>query len=144
MIQFLAYLAPRRRSVNDLTHATKYGSLVYCLESNDHPADVSLRDVAHSLTQSLDSVEFRASRLSVPTCSPALALRRPALQPRQLYREATAQLPHAIRIKLVPYYVWGNRGDPEMSVWRRALAQLSISPSFSFSPPDSSSSHPIL
>ena len=101
--------------------AVKYGPLVYCLESNDLPADVSLRDVALSLTNSLHSVEFKREQIAgadVLTLSlPALALQRKTWEAGQLYREATAQPPRETRIKLVPYYAWGNRGDTEMSVW---------------------------
>jgi DUF1680 family protein len=100
--------------------AVKYGPLVYCVESNDLPKDVHLRDVALSVASPavFTSQHERIAGADVLTLTvPALALPRAAWTPGQLYREATAQPPQDIRLKLVPYYAWGNRGDTEMSVW---------------------------
>jgi len=103
--------------------AIKCGPLVYCVESNDLPAGVRLRDVALSL---LTPPEFTAQRetiinAEVRTLSfPALALSRAAWTTGQLYRETTACPPRAITLKAVPYFAWGNRGDTDMSVWLSA------------------------
>jgi DUF1680 family protein len=101
--------------------AVKYGPLVYCLESNELPKGVSLRDVALSLALPLHSFEFKREQIAgadvLTLALPALALQRPEWKPNQLYREAAATPPRDIRVKLVPYYAWGNRGDTEMTVW---------------------------
>lgn len=101
--------------------AVKYGPLVYCLESNDLPEGVSLSDVALSLAQPPHSFEFQREQIAgadLRTLSlRALALPRKAWSPGQLYREVNAVPPRDTRIKLVPYYAWGNRGDTEMTVW---------------------------
>ena len=103
--------------------AIKCGPLVYCVESNDLPAGVRLRDVALSL---LTPPEFTAQRetiinAEVRTLSfPALALSRAAWTAGELYRETTAHPPRTITLKAVPYFAWGNRGDTDMSVWLSA------------------------
>jgi DUF1680 family protein len=35
----------------------------------------------------------------------------------ELYREVSKYDPKPIRVRLIPYYAWGNRGHSEMSVW---------------------------
>lgn len=101
--------------------AVKYGPMVYCVESNDLPAGVNLKDVALSLAQNTAGVTMQRETIvnaDVLTLTlPALALQRAAWQPNQLYREARAVEPLPIKLKLVPYYAWGNRGDTDMSVW---------------------------
>ncbi|HEX9785870.1 MAG TPA: beta-L-arabinofuranosidase domain-containing protein [Opitutaceae bacterium] len=101
--------------------AVKYGPLVYCVESNDLPEGVSLREVAIALEdfgapvaasrEQIDGADVLALTLQ------AVALQRPAWRPDQLYREVAAVEPRPIDLKLVPYYAWGNRGDTEMTVW---------------------------
>ncbi|MEY4487789.1 MAG: hypothetical protein RIQ79_297, partial [Verrucomicrobiota bacterium] len=101
--------------------AVKYGPLVYCVESNDLPSGVNLKDVALSLSQGTKGVSFQREKIvnaDVLTLTlPALAFPRPAWQPGQLYREVRAPEATPIKLKLVPYYAWGNRGDTDMSVW---------------------------
>lgn len=101
--------------------AVKYGPLVYCLESNDLPAGVGLRDVALALDRSPGAFQPQRERIAnadvLTLTAPALAFARPAWSPNQLYREAAASTPRPIAVKFVPYYAWGNRGDTEMSVW---------------------------
>lgn len=103
--------------------AIKYGPLVYCIESNDLPEGVRLKDLALSLSapanfeaQTETIVNARVLTLSFD----ALALRRGDWSDKELYREVDARAPRRVRVKAVPYYAWGNRGDTEMSVWMPA------------------------
>jgi len=99
----------------------KNGPIVYCLESNDLPAGVRLSDVA--VSPDVRNIHFTLQREKIANAEvvtlamPALQLNRAAWQPGELYREASNAAPKDIRIKLVPYFAWGNRGDTEMSVW---------------------------
>lgn len=101
--------------------AVKYGPLVYCVESNDLPKDVSLKDVAIALGR--NAADFKPQREKIANAEvltltgPALALTRPTWNSNQLYREAAPTAPRNIRLKLIPYYAWDNRGDTEMTVW---------------------------
>jgi len=98
----------------------KYGPLVYCLESNDLPAGVQLKDVALSLQK---PTHFTAQRERIANASvltltfDALALQRPAWTGKQLYRQVDGQAARTIAVKAVPYYAWGNRGEADMTVW---------------------------
>jgi len=100
--------------------AIKYGPLVYCLESNDLPAGVKLRDVALSLAS---PAGFTAERETIAGASvlaltlDGTAVRNGDWTPKQLYREVEPRAPAPVRLRAVPYYAWGNRGDTEMSVW---------------------------
>ena len=126
VVQFTMTFRPVLMEANPLVEeavnqvAVKNGPLVYCLESNDLPAGVRLRDVVLPL---LAPVEFTANRETlvnseVRTLSfPARVVTRAAWSSRELYREATAEPTRAITLKAVPYFAWGNRGDTDMSVW---------------------------
>jgi DUF1680 family protein len=100
--------------------AVKYGPLVYCVESNDLPEGVRLREVV--VQSGVEPVfSFRQEQLAdtrVGTLTlPALALPSQPWSDQELYRPATRQTPRPFSLKVVPYYAWGNRGDTEMSVW---------------------------
>ena len=101
--------------------AVKYGPLVYCVESNDLPSGVRLEDVVLSTDDShrlfATHPEKIANAKLVALTVPAYALKRPEWKPGQLYREVGAPQRENFKLKLVPYYAWGNRGDTEMSVW---------------------------
>ncbi len=100
--------------------AIKSGPLVYCIESNDLPEGVRVRDVMLSL---LTPTEFLAQREKITTAHlqtlvfSAYAYERQTGATGALYVEATRRLPRRFSLKAVPYFAWGNRGDTDMSVW---------------------------
>jgi uncharacterized protein len=101
--------------------AVKYGPIVYCLESSDLPPGVKLEDVALSLDAKrriFTPYREKIAGADLVTLSvPALEIPRQRPPSGQLYNEAGSAPARDIRIKLVPYYAWGNRGDTDMSVW---------------------------
>jgi uncharacterized protein len=100
--------------------AIKYGPLVYCVESNDLPAGVSLKDVAVSLATPANFTAQRERIGDTPVLAltlDAIALQRAQWQGGELYREVRDRAPRPLKLKAVPYYAWGNRGDTEMTVW---------------------------
>ncbi len=100
--------------------AIKYGPLVYCLESNDLPEGVKLKDVAISLSSPTGFVAEREEIAGAEVLTfklKARALSRADWTDKQLYREVGTRAPRTITVKAVPYYAWGNRGDTEMTVW---------------------------
>jgi hypothetical protein len=101
--------------------AVRRGPLVYCLESNDLPEGVRIEDVAlvndaRHRQFTLKREEVAGSRVVVVEVS-AQQIKRETWQPGQLYRPVSASTPEEVRVTLVPYYAWGNRGDTEMMVW---------------------------
>ena len=125
-VDFVMEFKPTLWEANPLVEETlnqvaiKYGPLVYCLESNDLPEGVRLKDIAISLTS---PAGFAAKREKIAGAEvltftlDALALQRADWSEKQLYREVEARVPRPITVKAVPYYAWGNRGDTEMTVW---------------------------
>jgi uncharacterized protein len=100
--------------------AIQYGPLVYCVESNDLPDGVRLDDVALSL-ESLAGSTFASETIAgarvLTITLDAVSLQRPEWSNDQLYRPVVRRAPQPLKLKAVPYYAWGNRGDTEMSVW---------------------------
>lgn len=97
--------------------AVKRGPLVYCLESNDLPPQSSLADVRIPSEANLQP-RFDADFLGgVTVLEGMFTLREAGKWKGKLYR--TFQSPEAtpIRVRLIPYYAWSNRGQSEMSVW---------------------------
>lgn len=101
--------------------ALRCGPLVYCIESNDLPEGVRLMDLG--LAASARPPGFTASRERISnsdvvawTTTGTVAAPRP-WAPGELYREAGAGPRREVKLKFVPYFAWGNRGDTEMSVW---------------------------
>jgi DUF1680 family protein len=97
--------------------AVKRGPLVYCLESTDLPAGVTVQDVVIPTGIELRP-RYAADLLGGVTVLEGAARAAPApAWPRALYREFTPAAAKPVPIRLIPYYAWGNRGRSEMSVW---------------------------
>ncbi|MDP6775867.1 MAG: glycoside hydrolase family 127 protein, partial [Candidatus Latescibacteria bacterium] len=93
------------------------GPLVYCLESIDLPDGVKVEEVVVPRDADL-TPRHDPDLLGGVTALEGQARRRRAGDwSGQLYREAAPLEPETIRIKLIPYYAWNNRGVPEMTVW---------------------------
>ncbi len=100
--------------------AVRNGPIVYCLESNDLPADVKLEDVALPVDQNRLKVGKKAetvagAKVQMLTMTGLQIVRDDAN--KSLYHEVSSTKLNEIPVTLVPYYAWGNRGDTEMSVW---------------------------
>jgi DUF1680 family protein len=97
--------------------AVKRGPVVYCLESADLPAGTKILDVGISPT--IDLLERYDQRLlgGVVVLEGRATAKPSSSWDGQLYREVQRSTPRQIRLRLVPYSVWGNRGAGEMTVW---------------------------
>lgn len=99
--------------------AVHRGPLLYCLESPDLPAGVSLSEIYLPRDVRFQPVE-RPDLLGGVTVLEGEAHRVPAGNwEGQLYRELTpaSGRPETVRVTLIPYYAWANRGVSEMSAW---------------------------
>jgi DUF1680 family protein len=96
----------------------KRGPLVYCLESPDLPPGVRVGDVVLSRNIQL-TPRFDEKLLGGVTVLEGEALARPAGDwTGRLYRPVAASAEdRPVRIRLIPYYAWANRGKSEMTVW---------------------------
>ncbi len=91
------------------------GPVVYCLEQADN--GVNIHDIAIPVSphfQELSSgyaAEHGAVGLELEGCR-----YRKEWQGNQLYRKAAETISPAV-VRAIPYYLWGNRGFGEMTVW---------------------------
>ena len=95
--------------------AVMRGPIVYCLESIDLPPNVRLMDVLLPADAKLSP--RRESILHDVMVIDSDGLHLPNENPHQLYRDLKPATPHAMKLALIPYFAWDNRGNSEMSVW---------------------------
>ena len=93
------------------------GPIVYCLEGDDLPGDVSILEV-----YAPDDMQLAARRESdllggVVTLGGKALRRFDANGSGRLYMEAGQEQEEPLDIRLIPYYAWNNRGIGEMTVW---------------------------
>jgi DUF1680 family protein len=97
--------------------AVKRGPIVYCLESIDLPPGVKPLDVLLSPDIKLHARYDQRLLGGVAVLEGQALARTNANWSGQLYREVQTTKPTPIRLRLIPYSVWANRGPAEMSVW---------------------------
>jgi DUF1680 family protein len=96
--------------------AVQRGPVVYCLESPDVPAGRSIFDLSIPTNAKFDAVPVTIEGSKVVL----LEGKADVVDNKwgnQLYREAKDKEWLRTKIRLVPYYAWGNRGHSEMTVW---------------------------
>ena len=93
------------------------GPIVYCLESVDLPKGVLIEDV-HILREAKWNVRHHENLLGGVTVLETDAVVVPSHDRSQaLYQELPIKPARKIRIRLIPYFAWNNRGEPKMTVW---------------------------
>jgi DUF1680 family protein len=95
--------------------AVKRGPVVYCLESADLP-DANVFGVLMPANAALQPVETTIEGSRVVTLQGEAKLQQPANWQGGLYRPMNTQA-KPVRIKMIPYYAWANRGKTDMTVW---------------------------
>ena len=97
--------------------ALKRGPIVYCLESNDLPKDVTLSSVRIPIDGEWKP-RFEATMLEgVTVLKGTLVSRETGDWNGKLYREFKHSESSRFSGTLIPYFVWSNRGPSEMTVW---------------------------
>ena len=103
--------------------AVMRGPFVYCLESTDVPDGMDVMDVRLSRNVDLQP-RFDAQLLGglVVLEGQAVAVADPdwSAEPYDspvLYKEYAPAASRPVRLKLIPYYAWANRGVGQMTVW---------------------------
>jgi DUF1680 family protein len=105
--------------------AVQRGPIVYCLESVDLPDGVRVSDVVIPDGIALKP-RFEPRLLGGITVLEGRAEAR--LEPSwswELYRKLATVEPKPIRVRLIPYFAWGNRGESEMTVWMPLVGKRS-------------------
>ena len=97
--------------------AVMRGPLLYCLESPDLPEGVRLEDVYVPGDIALEPRRARDLPFGIVALE-GEALHAPgASWSGELYRRLQKAAPRRIRVRLIPYFAWSNRGPSAMSVW---------------------------
>jgi hypothetical protein len=96
--------------------AVKRGPIVYCVESTDMPAGTNVFDIVLPLKNDLQPV-FQTIDNSRVAALQGTALLQPKTDwTNTLYKEVRTDA-KPIKVTLIPYYAWGNRGQSDMTVW---------------------------
>lgn len=95
--------------------AVKRGPVVYCLESTDIP-DNNVFDVMLPVNIKLKPTPMRIDNGTVMSLVGEARSLDNTNWDYSLYKEVNKSM-KPVKIKLIPYYAWANRGKTEMTVW---------------------------
>ncbi len=96
--------------------AVKRGPIVYCLESADISNGKSIDDIAIPENIKLTEKRISIDNHYMDALEGEAILRSGHSWKNVLYRKIESDT-DKIKIRLIPYYAWGNRGNTEMTVW---------------------------
>ncbi|MGW8314682.1 MAG: aceric acid hydrolase [Bacteroidales bacterium] len=97
--------------------AFQRGPVVYCLESAGLPEEVPLSEVLIPVTSEATAVPMKIGEQEMAGLELEARVINDRDWDRTLYRRVDPVDTKKIRIRLIPYYAWGNRGEGDMSVW---------------------------
>ncbi len=95
--------------------AVKRGPIVYCLESTDLPRQ-SIFNVVIPSSIKLQPVTMKIDNGNVMALTGEARLVQNNNWKNVLYKEVNTTM-QPVKIKLIPYYAWANRGQSNMTVW---------------------------
>lgn len=97
--------------------AVKRGPVVYCIESPDFP-DSRIFDVRIPSDIQMHPEKMEINGTIIMALDGSALLQNSISWEDKLYRQLTTADPlEEVKIRLIPYFAWGNRGHSEMSVW---------------------------
>jgi DUF1680 family protein len=97
--------------------AVRRGPVIYCLETCDLPAGASINQVRLPLAAGLRPVYKKELLGGVVALEGELCLEEIPDYDGPLYSAWEPTPMKRVAAQLIPYYVWSNRGESEMSVW---------------------------
>lgn len=95
--------------------AVQRGPIIYCVESQDL-GGMDIDNIALPVDVSFTPVETNIAGSRMMALEGEVVNRGESTWNGQLYREVGRQK-NKVKIRLIPYYAWGNRGKGEMSIW---------------------------
>jgi len=95
--------------------AVKRGPVVYCLESADLP-DANVFDIMIPTSIKLQPIQMKVDNGNVMALTGEARLLQSNNWKNTLYKEVNTTV-KPVKIKLIPYYAWANRGKTDMTVW---------------------------
>jgi DUF1680 family protein len=97
--------------------AVRRGPVVYCLESSDLPSGVRVGEVGLTRGTKLTPRREPGSLGGITILEGRAEARLEGDWSGKLYRELSTRAARPVDLRLIPYYVWSNRGPSEMTVW---------------------------
>lgn len=117
-------MRPRLVEANPLVEEAKNqvavmrGPIVYCLEGQDIQGDCRISDIALPTDIQLKEVPMTIEGHSFTALEgDAIVTNNKTWDNQTLYRELSKPASRKVRIRLIPYYAWDNRGIQDMSLW---------------------------
>lgn len=102
--------------------AVMRGPMVYCVESTDLPPGITIDDIAIT-RQSILAAKHERGFLGGVTVLQVAARRTPVREMNGAFYQTLNDLPVGeIKLQMIPYYAWANRGVSSMTVWLPLLA----------------------
>ena len=95
--------------------AVKRGPVVYCVESADLGTN-KIFDIGIPVDIKLQPEKTRIGNSTLVTLVGDAGIINQGSWNEQLYKEVSLA-PGKVKVRLVPYYAWGNRGKGDMLVW---------------------------
>ena len=124
VIEISFEMRPRLIEANPLVEeaknqvAVKRGPVVYCLEGQDIEGGYRISDLAipsdiqwNEIPMTIEGHQFVALE------GDALLLNQEKWNNQTLYRELSRYPSKKVKVRLIPYYAWDNRGNQDMSLW---------------------------
>ena len=96
--------------------AIKKGPVVYCLEADDLETNVSVTDIVIPANMKFTAAPYQIDKGSVMALSGTAEKINQNNWSNGLYRPVQQKY-SPVKIRLIPYYAWANRGDGDMQVW---------------------------
>ncbi len=124
VIELSLDMRPRLVEANPLVEEAKNqvavmrGPIVYCLEGQDIQGDYRISDIALPTDIQLKEVPMTIEGHSFTALEgDAIVANDKTWDNQTLYRELSKPASRKVRIRLIPYYAWDNRGIQDMSLW---------------------------
>ncbi|MFV5693420.1 glycoside hydrolase family 127 protein [Flavobacterium sp. LT1R49] len=97
--------------------AVKRGPIVYCLESDQLPANTSVNDVLLNVNSKFTTDFIKIDNRNLLSINASSSVTPDNSWNKKLYQPIPKEEGKTYSIKLIPYFAWGNNGKGEMSVW---------------------------
>lgn len=97
--------------------AVKRGPIVYCLESDQLPANTSINEVVLDVNSKFTTDFIKIQDRKLLSITASSSINNDTSWNKKLYKPLSAKDSKEFTVKLIPYFAWGNHGKGEMSVW---------------------------
>lgn len=97
--------------------AVQRGPLVYCLESDQLPANASVNDVILDVKAPFTTSFVELNNRKLLAVEAKSLVKEDGSWYKKLYKSFSDNKTKGYNIKLIPYFAWGNNKNEEMTVW---------------------------